>query len=78
MRLYAGAGFDSGGVLAVEGNEGYAMWLPPGVHSDEARIADLLRHSVAAKRLTEITRSCRADGLVSTGGATLVSAADWR
>ena len=28
--------------------------------------ADLLRHSVAAKRLTEITRSCRADGLVST------------
>ena len=54
IRLYAGAGFDSGGVLAVEGNEGYAMRLPPGVHSDEAGIADLLRQSVAATRLTEI------------------------
>jgi hypothetical protein len=54
VRLYAGAGFDSGGILAVEGNEGYAMWLPPGVHSDEAGIADLLRQSVAATRLTEI------------------------
>jgi ribosomal protein S18 acetylase RimI-like enzyme len=54
IRLYAGAGFDSGSVLAVEGNEGYAMWLPPGVHSDEAGIADLLRQSVAATRLTEI------------------------
>ena len=54
MRLYAGAGFDSGSVLAVEGNEGYAMWLPPGVHSDEEGIADLLRQSVAATRLTEI------------------------
>ena len=54
VRLYAGAGFDSGSVLAVEGNEGYAMWLPPGVHSDEEGIADLLRQSVAATRLTEI------------------------
>ena len=54
VRLYAGAGFDSGSVLAVEGNEGYAMRLPPGVHSDEARIADLLRQSVGAMRLTEI------------------------
>ena len=54
IRLYAGAGFDSGSVLAVEGNEGYAMWLPPGVHSDEEGIADLLRQSVAATQLTEI------------------------
>ena len=54
IRLYAGAGFDSGSVLAVEGNEGFAIWLPPGVHSDEAGIADLLRQSVAATRLTEI------------------------
>ena len=54
VRLYAGAGFDSGSVLAVEGNEGYAMWLPPGVHSDEEGIAHLLRQSVAATRLTEI------------------------
>ena len=54
MRLYAGAGFDSGSVLAVEGNEGYAMWLPPGVHSDEEGIGDFLRQSVAAMRLTEI------------------------
>jgi GNAT superfamily N-acetyltransferase len=54
VRLYAGAGFDSGSVLAVEGNEGYAMWLPPGVHSDEEGIADLLRQSVGATRLTEI------------------------
>ena len=30
------------------------MWLPPGVHSDEAGIADLLRQSVAATRLAEI------------------------
>ena len=54
MRLYAGAGFDSGSVLAVEGNEGYAMWLPPGVHSDEEGIGDFLRQSVGAMRLTEI------------------------
>jgi hypothetical protein len=54
IRLYAGAAFDGGSALAVEGNEGYAMWLPPGVHSDEAGIADLLRQSVAATRLTEI------------------------
>jgi ribosomal protein S18 acetylase RimI-like enzyme len=54
VRLYAGAGFDSGSVLAVEGNEGYAMWLPPGVHSDEEGIADLRRQSAAAARFTDI------------------------
>jgi hypothetical protein len=54
VRLYAGAAFDRGSVHAVEGREGYSMWLPPGVHSDEQGLADLLRHSVESTRLAEI------------------------
>ncbi len=54
VRLYAGAAFDSGGVHAVGGNEGFAMWLPPGTHSDDDGLAALLRASVAQARLAEI------------------------
>jgi ribosomal protein S18 acetylase RimI-like enzyme len=38
----------------VAGGAGFAMWLPPGVNSDEKGLADLLRHSVESSRLTEI------------------------
>jgi hypothetical protein len=54
VRLYAGAAFDNGTVHAVEGGEGYSVWLPPGVHSDEQGLADLIRRSVYATRLAEI------------------------
>ena len=54
MQLYAGAASNSGRVHAVTGDAGFAMWLPPGVNSDEEGLADLLRHSVEPNRLTEI------------------------
>ena len=54
VLLYAGAAFDSGSVKAVGGNEGFAMWLPPGTHSDEDGLAALLRATVALEQLAEI------------------------
>jgi GNAT superfamily N-acetyltransferase len=54
VRLYAGAAFDSGNVYAVAGGAGFAMWLPPGIGSDEEGLADLLRRSVEPSRLAEI------------------------
>jgi ribosomal protein S18 acetylase RimI-like enzyme len=54
VRLYAGAAFDSGSVHAVAEGAGFAMWLPPGVNSDEEGLAHLLHHSVEPSRLTEI------------------------
>ena len=54
VRLYAGAAFDSGTVHAVEYNAGIAMWLPPGIGSDEQGLADLLRRSVEPTRLAEV------------------------
>jgi GNAT superfamily N-acetyltransferase len=54
VRLYTGAAFDSGSVHAVEHNAGVAMWLPPGIGSDEEGLADLFRRSVEPSRLAEI------------------------
>ena len=54
VRLYAGAAFDNGTVHSVEENAGFAMWLPPGIGSDEDGLADLLRRSVEPSRLVEI------------------------
>jgi GNAT superfamily N-acetyltransferase len=54
VRLYAGAAFDSRTAHAVEWGAGVALWLPPGIGSDEEGLADLFRRSVEPSRLAEI------------------------
>jgi GNAT superfamily N-acetyltransferase len=54
VRLYGGGAFDCGGAHAVGGSEGFAMWLPPGMHPDEAELEALVRQSVPAARHAEI------------------------
>jgi hypothetical protein len=48
------APFEEGAVHAVAGGAGYAMWLAPGVHSDDDGIAKLLRRWVPDARQPEI------------------------
>ena len=54
VLLYAGAAFDSGSVKAVGGNEGFAMWLPPGTHSDMTVSLSCCGQAWPPARLAEI------------------------
>src|SRR5229473_2653605 len=49
---FGGRAFAHGSAHRVDGCAGAALWLPPGVHPDEATMADLMRRSVP-ERLTK-------------------------
>jgi ribosomal protein S18 acetylase RimI-like enzyme len=46
VRLYGGRAFDHGGAYFVEGHSGAALWIPPGVHTDDEALEQLLERSV--------------------------------
>jgi|SRR4051794_17172895 ribosomal protein S18 acetylase RimI-like enzyme len=54
VQLYGGGAFDCGGAHTVGGDEGCALWLSPGMHPHEAKLAALIRQSVPAARHAEI------------------------
>ena len=53
-KAYAGAAFDFDAVHGIQGFKGFAMWLPPGVHSDDQGVEASVRASVAPTRHAEV------------------------
>jgi GNAT superfamily N-acetyltransferase len=51
VRAFGGSAFEHGVVDSVAGYAGAALWLPPGVHADEAALGKLLEASVAPDEL---------------------------
>jgi ribosomal protein S18 acetylase RimI-like enzyme len=54
VRAYAGGAFDYDSVHGVASLRGFAMWLPPGVHSDDPRLEASVRASVDPERHAEV------------------------
>ncbi len=44
---FAGGSFDAGMALATDGGEGVALWMPPGVHSDEETMGTIVEASLS-------------------------------
>ena len=59
VRAFGGSAFAHGVVDYVPGYAGAALWLPPGVHADDAHLGKLLEESVAPDDL---------DGVVAAFG----------
>lgn len=54
VRAFGGRAFDHGTAHQAEGYAGAALWLPPGVHSDDDALAALLQRSVAERDQKEV------------------------
>ena len=46
VRAFAGAAFEQGSADCVEDYSGVALWLPPGIHSEEKALIELLQQTV--------------------------------
>jgi len=49
VRAFGGKAFEQGTAYYVDGYSGAAFWLPPGVHSDEESLAELLRRTISER-----------------------------
>jgi ribosomal protein S18 acetylase RimI-like enzyme len=54
VRAFAGGAFDSGTAHSVEAFSGVALWLPPGVKSDEEAMGTLMEEAILASEQEEI------------------------
>lgn len=50
VDAFGGRAFDHESAHVLEGYAGASLWLPPGIHPDEERMADLIQGTVAAER----------------------------
>lgn len=46
VRAFAGAAFEQGSAECVEDYSGVALWLPPGIHSEEKALIELLQQTI--------------------------------
>jgi ribosomal protein S18 acetylase RimI-like enzyme len=54
VRALAGGAFDSGTAHSVETFSGVALWLPPGVHSDDEAMGALMEEGIPASEQEEM------------------------
>jgi len=55
VRAFGGRAFEHGTGHQVSGFCGAALWLPPGIHPDEEALDSIMRESLAADRLEEVS-----------------------
>jgi ribosomal protein S18 acetylase RimI-like enzyme len=48
VSAFGGRAFDHGSAYCTDAYAGVALWLPPGVHPDEERLAELVESTVSA------------------------------
>ena len=53
-RAFGGKAFEAGAAYCTPDFTGAALWLPPGVHSDEEALGELLERTVSAEILGEL------------------------
>lgn len=53
IAAFGGKGFDHGSSYYADEYAGAALWLPPGVHSDEDELFALLRRTIGEREQTE-------------------------
>jgi len=46
VRVFAGRAFQHHGAYRTDDQAGAALWLPPGIHADEAALGDLLQRTL--------------------------------
>ena len=54
VRAFGGKALEHGTAHYVDGFIGVALWLPPGVHSDEDRLISVLQRTIAEGRREEV------------------------
>lgn len=54
IRAFAGAAFEHGSADCVDGYAGAALWLPPGIHSDEQALVSLLQRTVRERERADV------------------------
>jgi GNAT superfamily N-acetyltransferase len=54
VRAFGGRAFEAGSAYCVDGYSGAALWLPPGVHSDEEALAKLIERTIPAEDREEM------------------------
>lgn len=54
VKAFGGKAFHHGGAYLAPGNAGAALWLPPGVGSDDEGIDRVLSASLSSKRLRQV------------------------
>jgi ribosomal protein S18 acetylase RimI-like enzyme len=54
IRAFAGAAFEHGSADCVDGYSGAALWLPPGIHSDEQALVSLLQRTVRERERADV------------------------
>lgn len=53
-RAFGGKAFAEGVAHVTTGVDGVALWLPPGVHPDEAPLVELVETTVAPERVADV------------------------
>jgi len=56
VRAFGGNGFAHGTVHVVDGGAAAAMWLPPGVHPDSERLAELTEQHAPQEQQADMTQ----------------------
>jgi hypothetical protein len=59
LAPFAGGAFDHGAAYRTEDFKGIALWLPPGVHSDEEAMGAVMQEALLAERQGEVFGSSR-------------------
>jgi ribosomal protein S18 acetylase RimI-like enzyme len=54
VSAFAGRSFDHGSAYCTDAYAGVALWLPPGVHPDEERLAELIESTMSASLRHEV------------------------
>jgi hypothetical protein len=54
VSAFAERAFDHGSAYCTDGDAGVAFWLPPGVHPDEERLAELIESTTSASIRHEV------------------------
>ncbi|RZL10213.1 MAG: GNAT family N-acetyltransferase [Rubrivivax sp.] len=68
VRAFGGHAFRRGSAYRVDGNEGAALWLPPGVQPDDEAIDAVLSSCLSSQRLKEVMSVMEQMGGYHPGG----------
>jgi hypothetical protein len=72
FRALGASAFEAGTAERTNEGLGVALWLPPGIHGDDAPLEAVIAESTGGEKQAEVTAVFRADGALSANRAPLV------